>query len=139
MRKQIHQTAEDQLNKMIGANLRYCRVLRKLSMTDVATFIRVTHQQIYKYETGLNSLTIFRLKQFSDFFKEEIKNLLNPDYISIMCRLVEANFFNTSETEFKVGSVDLSTMSDLSKNVRVKDFQNTTLHLKFEGANNGNN
>ena len=139
MRKQIHQTAEDQLNKMIGANLRYCRVLRKLSMTDVATFIGVTHQQVYKYETGLNSLTIFRLKQFSDFFKEEIKNLLNPDYISIMCRLVEANFFNTSETEFKVGSVDLSTMSDLSKNVRVKDFQNTTLHLKFEGANNGNN
>ena len=139
MRKQIHQTAEDQLNKMIGANLRYCRVLRKLSMTDVASFIGVTHQQVYKYETGLNSLTIFRLKQFSDFFKEEIKNLLNPDYISIMCRLVEANFFNTSETEFKVGSVDLSTMSDLSKNVRVKDFQNTTLHLKFEGANNGNN
>ena len=139
MRKQIHQTAEDQLNKMIGANLRYCRVLRKLSMTDVATFIGVTHQQVYKYETGLNSLTIFRLKQFSDFFKEEIKNLLNPDYISIMCRLVEANFFNTSETEFKVGSVDLSTMSDLSKNVRVKDFQNATLHLKFEGANNGNN
>ena len=108
-------------------------------MTDVATFIGVTHQQVYKYETGLNSLTIFRLKQFSDFFKEEIKNLLNPDYISIMCRLVEANFFNTSETEFKVGSVDLSTMSDLSKNVRVKDFQNTTLHLKFGGANNGNN
>jgi len=139
MRKQIHQTAEDQLNKMIGANLRYCRVLRKLSMTDVASFIGVTHQQVYKYETGLNSLTIFRLKQFSDFFKEEIKNLLNPDYISIMCRLVEANFFNTSETEFKVGSVDLSTMSDLSKNVRVKDFQNATLHLKFEGANNGNN
>jgi len=124
---------------MIGANLRYCRVLRKLSMTDVASFIGVTHQQVYKYETGLNSLTIFRLKQFSDFFKEEIKNLLNPDYISIMCRLVEANFFNTSETEFKVGSVDLSTMSDLSKNVRVKDFQNATLHLKFEGANNGNN
>jgi len=139
MRKQIHQTAEDQLNKMIGANLRYCRVLRKLSMTDVATFIGVTHQQVYKYETGLNSLTIFRLKQFADFFKEEIKNLLNPDYISIMCRLVEANFFNTSETEMKIGSVDLSTMSDLSKNVRVKDFQNTTLHLKFEGANNGNN
>jgi len=139
MRKQIHQTAEDQLNKMIGANLRYCRVLRKLSMTDVAQFIGVTHQQVYKYETGLNSLTIFRLKQFADFFKEEIKNLLNPDYISIMCRLVEANFFNTSETEIKIGSVDLSTMSDLSKNVRVKDFQNTTLHLKFEGANNGNN
>jgi len=124
---------------MIGANLRYCRVLRKLSMTDVASFIGVTHQQVYKYETGLNSLTIFRLKQFSDFFKEEIKNLLNPDYISIMCRLVEANFFNTSETEMKIGSVDLSTMSDLSKNVRVKDFQNATLHLKFEGANNGNN
>ena len=139
MRKQIHQTAEDQLNKMIGANLRYCRVLRKLSMTDVAQFIGVTHQQVYKYENGINSLTIFRLKQFADFFKEEIKNLLNPDYISIMCRLVEANFFNTSEKEMKIGSVDLSTMSDLSKNVRVKDYQNTTLHLKCEGASNGNN
>jgi transcriptional regulator with XRE-family HTH domain len=132
MRKKIFQSIEDPLNKMIGANLRYCRVLRKLSMSAVAEVIGVAHQQIYKYENGLNSLTIFRLKQFADFYREEIKNLINPDYITIMSKLIEANFFNTSDKDFKLGSVNLSTMADLSKNVTLKDFQNTTLHLKLK-------
>lgn len=132
MRKRIMESVEDPFNKMIGANLRYCRVLRKLSMSAVAEVISVTHQQIYKYENGINALTIFRLKQFADFFKEEIKNLINPDYIAIMSRLIEANFFNTSDKDFKLGSVNLSTMADLSKNVTVKDYQNTTLHLKYK-------
>lgn len=132
MRKRMMESVEDPFNKMIGANLRYCRVLRKLSMSAVAEVIGVAHQQIYKYENGLNALTIFRLKQFADFFKEEIKNLINPDYIAIMSRLIEANFFNTSDKDFKLGSVNLSTMADLSKNVTVKDYQNTTLHLKYK-------
>lgn len=139
MRKKMMESIEDPFNKMIGANLRYCRVLRKLSMTAVSEVIGVAYQQIYKYENGINALTIFRLKQFADFFKEEIKNLINPDYISIMSKLVEANFFNTSDKDFKLGSVNLATMADLSKNVTVKDYQNTTLHLKYEGAANGNN
>lgn len=139
MRKKMMESIEDPFNKMIGANLRYCRVLRKLSMTAVSEVIGVAYQQIYKYENGINALTIFRLKQFADFFKEEIKNLINPDYISIMSKLVEANFFNTSDKDFKLGSVNLATMADLSKNVTVKDYHNTTLHLKYEGAANGNN
>jgi transcriptional regulator with XRE-family HTH domain len=139
MRKKMMESIEDPFNKMIGANLRYCRVLRKLSMTAVSEVIGVAYQQIYKYENGINSLTIFRLKQFADFFKEEIKNLINPDYIAIMSKLVEANFFNTSNKDFKLGSVNLATMADLSKNVSVKDYHNTTLHLKYEGAANGNN
>jgi hypothetical protein len=49
-----------------------------------------------------------------------------------MSRLIEANFFNTSDKDFKLGSVNLSTMADLSKNVTVKDYQNTTLHLKYK-------
>ena len=132
MRKRMMESVEDPFNKMIGANLRYCRVLRKLSMSAVAEVIGVAHQQIYKYENGINALTIFRLKQFADFFKEEIKNLINPDYIAIMSRLIEANFFNTSDKDFKLGSVNLATMADLSKNVTVKDYQNTTLHLKYK-------
>lgn len=139
MRKKMMESIEDPFNKMIGANLRYCRVLRKLTMTDVSEVIGVAYQQIYKYENGINSLTIFRLKQFADFFKEEIKNLINPNYIAIMSKLVEANFFNTSDKDFKLGSVNLATMADLSKNVSVKDYHNTTLHLKYEGAANGNN
>jgi transcriptional regulator with XRE-family HTH domain len=139
MRKKMMESIEDPFNKMIGANLRYCRVLRKLSMTAVSEVIGVAYQQIYKYENGINALTIFRLKQFADFFKEEIKNLINPDYIAIMSKLVEANFFNTSDKDFKLGSVNLATMADLSKNVSIKDYHNTTLHLKYEGAANGNN
>lgn len=126
---------EDPLNKLIGANLRYCRILRKLTMSDVAAVIGVAHQQVYKYEVGINSLTVFRLKQFAEFYKEQIPNLINPDYISIMCKLVEANFFNTSDHKFVIGSVNLASMADLKKNITVKDYQNTTLHLNFDASN----
>ena len=55
MRKKMMESIEDPFNKMIGANLRYCRVLRKLSMTAVSEVIGVAYQQIYKYENGINA------------------------------------------------------------------------------------
>jgi len=131
-RRKVVSSVEDPYNQMIGANLRYCRLLRKLSMSDVADNIGVKHQQIYKYENGQNALTVFRLKQFCEFFKEDIKNLINPNYIAIMCKLVQANFFNTPDGQPKIGSVDLSTLSDLKKSVSVKTNDKPTLHMNYK-------
>ncbi len=43
----------------------------------------------YNFTTTINQDT-YPLP--ADFFKEEIKNLINPDYIAIMSKLVEAFF-----------------------------------------------
>jgi len=133
-RRKVVSNIEDPFNQMIGANLRYCRLLRKLSMSDVANNIGVAHQQIYKYENGINALTVFRLKQFAEFFKEDIKNLINPNYIAIMCKIVQAGVFETKDGEQKIGSVDLSSLENLTpeKAQQVKVINKPTLHINYK-------
>jgi len=69
---------------MIGANLKYLRLDRKIFMPQKvpAAHIGVTHQQINKYESGKNVPCAYRLVQLADFFKVTPNDLTNPDFIT---------------------------------------------------------
>ena len=47
-------------NKVIGQNLRAIRMHRLLTQRDIASFLGVSFQQIQKYESGVNRLTLGR-------------------------------------------------------------------------------
>jgi len=69
-------------SKMVGANLRYIRIARKLTQTKVSYALDVTFQQMQKYEAGTNCINAWRLVQLSDFFKVSVLDILNADYIA---------------------------------------------------------
>ncbi len=71
----------------VGSNLKFCRLSRKLSMKKVGEALGVKFQQIQKYEDGKNQCSIYRMDQFAKLFGEEIKNFIDPNYISKMCNL----------------------------------------------------
>lgn len=58
-------TAED---KFAGAILKNLRVSRKVSQEKLAVAIGVTFQQVQKYETGYNRITVSRLHRICKFF-----------------------------------------------------------------------
>ena len=68
---------------LVGGNLKFLR----LSMTPFmpqkvpAAFLGMTHQQINKYETGLNIPCAYRLQQLADFYKVTCNDLVNPSLI----------------------------------------------------------
>ena len=68
---------------MVGGNLKYLRLNRKVFMPQKipAAHIGVTHQQINKYESGLNIPCSYRLVQLADFYKVTCNDLVNPSYI----------------------------------------------------------
>ena len=71
---------------MVGANIRFLRIARRLTQTKVSLAIDVTFQQMQKYEAGTNCLNTYRLVQLADFFKVGVQDLVNPDFIANNCK-----------------------------------------------------
>ena len=72
----------NQFCEMVGANIRFCRIAKKLTQTKVALALDLTFQQMQKYESGFNCLNSYRLVQLATFFKVGVQDLVNPDFIA---------------------------------------------------------
>lgn len=59
----------DQLDKLIGANLRRIRLLKELSQERLGEFAGVTFQQIQKYEKGINRISGSKLHRLAIILK----------------------------------------------------------------------
>lgn len=55
----------DDFDRHLGGKLREARTFRKWSQAELGTVIGVTYQQIQKYETGTNRITVATLHEFS--------------------------------------------------------------------------
>ena len=89
---------------MLGGNLKYLRLNRKVFMPQKvpAAVIGVTHQQINKYESGLNIPCSYRLVQLADFYKVTINDLVNPSYIH---QQTKGNEVLTNQVEVQHGNI----------------------------------
>ena len=61
-------TIKDKRNQQIGWQLRKLRKMHKLKMRDLAAVAHTTYQQIQKYESGDNQLSIFRICDLAPVF-----------------------------------------------------------------------
>lgn len=64
---------------VIGKYLKMKRVKNNLSQKDIAKYLKVTFQQIQKYEAGINRLSLtnaIRLSNYIDFKLEEVSNIV---------------------------------------------------------------
>lgn len=99
--KRLRTEIQNEFNKMIGANLRFIRVAKKLKLHQVGASLGVAQQQVQKYEVGTNAVSAWRLKQLSDLFEVSIRNIIDPDYIKKMHAMSEAKFFSNGEVKAK--------------------------------------
>lgn len=96
----------DDLNKIIGARLKFYRLANQMSQSKLGRQAGVTFQQIQKYENGSNKISVARLVDFSrilnfsmgEFFEAIVETTDNKpeiprefiDYLS-MPQAVELN------------------------------------------------
>lgn len=62
-----------------GNELRKMRKRLGLSLSDVGALLGVTHQQIAKYETGLNKMSTYDLIKFCDVLSVPISVFLSTE------------------------------------------------------------
>jgi transcriptional regulator with XRE-family HTH domain len=64
-----------QIDKSIGSRIMNLRITSGYSRSVLADHLEVTHQQLQKYEKGINRISAGRLIQIADFFKVDLKSL----------------------------------------------------------------
>ncbi|WP_273759244.1 helix-turn-helix domain-containing protein [Bartonella sp. ML70XJBT.G] len=60
------------IDKFVGKKIRFRRNMLKMSQKTLADHLKVSAQQIQKYETGLNRVSAGRLKEIADIFNVPI-------------------------------------------------------------------
>lgn len=60
----------------LGAELKGHRLRLKMSQEDVAVKLKVSYQQVQKYEYGRSKLSIERLIEFAEIFNVSIHTIL---------------------------------------------------------------
>ena len=82
---------ENRVNKIVGLNIRDLRIKRKWTQTQLAEKLRISFQQIGKYEKGQNGLSAIRLLQISKEFDVPYHAILDNIYVA-----------NNEETEAEI-------------------------------------
>ncbi|MEK6734470.1 MAG: helix-turn-helix transcriptional regulator [Pseudomonadota bacterium] len=105
----------EQIDRFIGAKIQELRLAHGMSRQDLGDKIEVTHQQLQKYEMGINRVSAGRLALIAKFlgtsvstFYEGLDNQLNfePNDINFnqsqrMCIEVSRNFMRIKNQEHK--------------------------------------
>ncbi len=99
------------IDRSIGKKIYYLRLAKGLSRQQLAEKIGVTHQQLQKYEKGINRISVSRLTLIAqalgeaiDYFFEDIKNNNSEPTLTKhqrMCIEVSRNFMKISNPEYQ--------------------------------------
>jgi transcriptional regulator with XRE-family HTH domain len=81
---------DDNFNKHLGSKLKLRRLALGLTQTKVAKAIKVTFQQIQKYEKGTNGVSSVRLLQLSNYLKVPI-NYFFEDFSEYLINIQKSN------------------------------------------------
>ena len=84
-RKRIKSDDNIDVNKIIGANLRFCRQMAGKNQTRLGAALgNVKFQQIQKYESGRNGMSAYRLWKAAQYLQVPMDAFFDPNYIASM-------------------------------------------------------
>lgn len=63
---------------IIAGNLRRLRLERGLSQDNIAALLGVSYQQVQKYESGANRISLPRLMLLRDFYGVTLEDMIGP-------------------------------------------------------------
>jgi transcriptional regulator with XRE-family HTH domain len=89
----MRQPREQKLAIIVGARLKAIRHARGLSQIELGKALGLTHQQVQKYESGANNMSIARLAIIAKILKVPLAdfqdNLIGEDVSSVLASLNE--------------------------------------------------
>ena len=66
----------EQINKIIGEHIKLVRIKHKKSRGDVADAVKLSQQQIQKYELGVNRISLEKAYEIAEYLKIDIVELI---------------------------------------------------------------
>ena len=66
----------EQINKIIGEHIKLVRIKHKKTRGDVADAVKLSQQQIQKYELGVNRIALEKAHEIAEYLKIDIVELI---------------------------------------------------------------
>jgi len=114
----------DDVERHIGKQIKMLRMSQKISQKELAKKMGITYQQVQKYETGLNRISVSRLWQICDIF-------------SITPNVLFDTLLDTSDTSHAPGDLipnNVATTQDIKLMLafkKIEDGENRNLVIKL--------
>lgn len=95
------QVNKDNFDYILGMNLKYLRMERKISQERMGKILNVTFQQVQKYERGKNAVSSYRLKMYLDYFQVGFREITDMHFIQKKEALKETKDYNNGGVKYK--------------------------------------
>ena len=109
--------APDQ-NRLVGQRLRAIREARGCSKTTLGKALRISSQQVHKYETGENRITAGRLMQAATYLGVSLGTFFGPNPAYINVNGLSDRFIIALDDAMVLGRAANSNLAELAKIVR---------------------
>jgi transcriptional regulator with XRE-family HTH domain len=64
----------EKLDIILGKNLKTIRKLKSMTLQNLSQIVGISHQQMHKYEKGINRIPSVKLKMIADYFNMDINS-----------------------------------------------------------------
>lgn len=121
---------DNTLNAGVGKRIRSLRRILNISSPDLAEKLSISYQQLYKYETGKNNISLNMLAKIGNVFEESISDFIIPstgqESVSRLVEvLVNLEKDNPSSKEFQ----EIKDLCDFLLRSGSKDVKAATVNL----------
>lgn len=112
--------------KVNGTNLKFMRTVSKISQQKLADKLKVTFQQIGKYENGKNQLSAWRLYECTKIFGVPFEAFFDKDYIKKMHSVHSSLIFKKNYEKPKNFLNVYRTLKDIEDQMDAAEIQGKT-------------
>ena len=108
------QQAERDFFKELGLFLRKMRELQGMSQHDIAEYMGVSFQQVQKYESGNNRLSVYGLLEYANALELNPSKFFENDFPNAQCRVLEPRSVRKKLSDIR------SILSDIEREIMKK-------------------
>ena len=117
------------IDKNVGREIKKARLLLKLRQSDIANILGVSATQIHKYEQGISSLSVDRIKQFSDILGISLARYIEDNNNNTGSVLQHPFFSSTTNKSNQDLSDDVDTLLEYFIKIKNSDTRKSVIHL----------
>lgn len=124
---------DKRIDIIIGRRLKYLRMQKNLTQKALGDAVKVTTQQIQKYEQGQNRISVSRLYDITNFLQIPIKKFFEDESTSYQ-------YYNKNILDFNISNpLNRDNVTELNYQDAIKDTKNNSENLSTSKTSNANN
>jgi transcriptional regulator with XRE-family HTH domain len=117
------------IDKNVGREIKKARLLLKMRQSDIANILGVSTTQVHKYEQGISSLSVDKIRKLCDTLGISLVKQIEDSYSSSNSALEHPFFSSTTNKLNKELSDDIDSVIEYFIKIKNPETRKSIIHL----------